>query len=131
MGLNSISIRFDSKRVCSALRNYLATGHVDEDELRVAYTLLSTCRYISDPMNYAVDHDAIADSQAMLNVFHESLHDMQVLLTSARIIVDSILMGSSAMDARQAIVFFTVMGEVPVEDVQEPETVPADVVSAA
>lgn len=121
MGLNPINIQFNSKRVCSALRNYRATGHIDEDILRESYGLLSTCRYISDPMSYATDYPAIEDSKVLVALYGSSIHDMQVKLLNVRIIVDNVLMGTKGVGVTPAVDFFTRMGEIPVPASEAPQ----------
>jgi len=95
--------------------------------LRESYSLLSTCRYISDPMSYASDYTAIEDAQTFLKLFGFHIHDMQVRLLDVRVIVDNILMGSESIGVGMAVEFFTHMGTIPalVQEVSQKASEPS------
>ena len=124
MGLKPIHISFNSKRVCSALRNYRATGTVDRETLQSSYGLMVPCRYISDPISYASDYPAMVEAKNLLGLFGVSVQDLQVWILRTRQSVDDILRGAKAVNVTPAVGFFTRMGEITDSGPKAPQNEP-------
>jgi len=122
MGLNNNAINFTSKRICAALRNYQVTGHADIPTLRHCYDLLEICRYISEPMSYALDEGAHSDASKVLTLFDLSIHDMQVRLNNVRIVVDQLMTGAKNLPVASAARFFETIGNVSFNSVKAFQT---------
>jgi hypothetical protein len=90
----------------------------DKNRLKHAYKVLSVGRYLSDPLSYSADQDAMSDSALFLNMFDTSAHDAQVMLTQTWITIEMVLKGE-LVDPVPATRFFETVAR---KCLQQPES---------
>lgn len=105
--------------MCSALTKYVATGIVDWENIREAYILLSTCRYIIDPMSYATDKKAISDATLVRQLFNITMEQLQIDIAEVRIIMDNLLTNSYRVSVTNAKRFFKMLEQLPDTTISE------------
>jgi len=81
--------------------------------VREGYVLLSTCRYIIDPLSYAPDKVAVNDAAIVQSLFDIPMEQLQVLINEVRVILDNIVTNSYRLDIAVAKKFFKTLENFP------------------